>query len=1335
MEVFKFLLVLFLVAASGAEEAERQALASAEADAEAHGEFRLFLPKELLLNLPGFGQGCSQEGDMFQLHHQGVCYICGCFTSAFGGVYPKCAPCSCSTYVPCGPVYPRPVPVPPVAPLPLPIIPDSGVLPLPWSSGYANAIANAAANAAGGGYSNAEANANANAASGLGGLYLGALGSLWDARAQAQAQAQANANALGGYGGLGGWSDAQAQAQAQANANALGGYRGLGGGYSDAQAQAQANANALGGYKGLGGGWSDAQAQAQAQANALGGGYGGLGGWSDAQAQAQAQANALGGGYGGLGGWSDAQAQAQAQANALGGGYGGLGGWSDAQAQAQAQANANALGGYKGLGGGWSDAQAQAQANANALGGGYGGLGGWSDAQAQAQAQANALGGGYGGLGGWSDAQAQAQAQANANALGLGYKGLGGGWSDAQAQAQANANALGGAYGGLGGWSDAQAQAQAQANANALGGGWSDAQAQAQAQANANTYANLLGAFKSGESESRKKRNISGGTFGGFCFLAFLLSFGNGQNLEDLKTGLLQDDEFDANSEAFTINSEEPTDSDERAFGSLSGFTKTFYQNGPYGSYISVQPRPYRPFGYSQAYGLGSSYGEATGFSQAQTLDNSFGFSHAAAEANANAQALSDLTFHGSPYSSVNFGAGSSLAHAQADAQGDTISLGMGTYGPYAVSPGASLSFSSNDNTLGSGLGSNYASSDAIAQAVTSGIGGYENYGQDIISLAQAQATSQGQAFSSGFGAGFTSAEIDSQAIASGLGGLSSEISPFGSGYYASGIASAEANSVLSTTNIGSGLNSAGNADIQAQILAGNLNSFTSEEGSSGENVYKLSSAFAGANSRLIPPEEYIMPNIIPGGETIKICTREGEFHNVWSIGYDCLICACVSQYGYLSPICVTCDVCSAAIPFPPLPIPMPPPSMIPSPTPPPVPSPIPSLIPSPTPPSIPTPEPQVSCDPLPTNTPFQNPLNPCQICICQYSFGFKTDVTITCEENPSCVLSSDLITIPPVSEPPVPELLPLCEKFPPNVEFPHPVDICKSCECVVSYTDLGPQHKIVCYPKPECEPSSPIPSPFPSPIPSPIPSPTPPPTTELLPWPPLQKPLPPGPLPGPPPQPRCRYRPPWETFTSECQSCKCQSVFTYVIARCVPIPGCVPGQSYYGGGATFAEANTIASSQFPSSSFGQSSGFGSSQSDAGASSAYSGSAGYGGYLSGSGFSGSYLADESSANIQSGSNLYTLSPYSSSFSYGGQMQVNEIDGLKGFYTGSYPKPYGQIISVQQPGRLIGQSQNLAEAIAQSGYSTQGFSQAPGLFVGRPFIKSGDAEAEELEEKR
>lgn len=48
--------------------------------------------------------------------------------------------------------------------------------------------------------------------------------------------------------------------------------------------------------------------------------------------------------------------------------------------------------------------------------------------------------------------------------------------------------------------------------------------------------------------------------------------------------------------------------------------------------------------------------------------------------------------------------------------------------------------------------------------------------------------------------------------------------------------------------------------------------------------------------------------------------------------------------------------------------------------------------------------------------------------------------------------------------------IVPLCEKFPKNVLFPHPMDACKLCKCEEDMTLQGfLEPKIICMPNPEC--------------------------------------------------------------------------------------------------------------------------------------------------------------------------------------------------------------------------------------------------------------------------
>ncbi|VVC94735.1 unnamed protein product [Leptidea sinapis] len=238
---------------------------------------------------------------------------------------------------------------------------------------------------------------------------------------------------------------------------------------------------------------------------------------------------------------------------------------------------------------------------------------------------------------------------------------------------------------------------------------------------------------------------------------------------------------------------------------------------------------------------------------------------------------------------------------------------------------------------------------------------------------------------------------------------------------------------------------------------------------------------------------------IIPGIDSGIACNRPGELYNLLTTDFECLICSCIAEFGILTPACV------------------------------------------------------MSCSPLPEDTPFENPLNPCQICVCKHVFNAigQTDIQIECQDNPQCITPPDIIPI-----------LPLCEKFPHNIPFPHPTDFCKICKCVAeisAYEPIQPE------PLPLPEPINPQPWPMPEPwpipepiqpepwpIPEPIqpelwPLPEPRPEPEPLPWPPLIPDVPPSPLPGPSPHKSCRPYPPNLPFQhpwDECQTCVCKEFY-----------------------------------------------------------------------------------------------------------------------------------------------------------------------------------------------
>ncbi|XP_047034948.1 SH3 domain-containing protein C23A1.17-like [Helicoverpa zea] len=395
--------------------------------------------------------------------------------------------------------------------------------------------------------------------------------------------------------------------------------------------------------------------------------------------------------------------------------------------------------------------------------------------------------------------------------------------------------------------------------------------------------------------------------------------------------------------------------------------------------------------------------------------------------------------------------------------------------------------------------------------------------------------------------------------------------------------------------------------------------------------------AFEDAKSRVISPYEYVFPNQVPGGENVIQCQKENEFHHFWSKGQGCFVCICLNEYGLLSPVCASCGGCDNPTPatpesIPPLPesitiqpaspepyepvriVPVQPvgavdavPTPAPSPEyaePPASPSPGPEYVPQNI-PTLPTPTPGASCDPLPNGEPFPNPLHPCQICVCkETSLTGKFDVQIECKEDPQCIVPDDVTTLPPIPDEPMPIPLPMCEKLPENVLFPHPTESCKLCKCAKSMSDTGvPEQQITCYPHPDClpklEPVTESPPPLPIPIEPqkipPVPEPVQEPfineretyspaepvplpeivTIEPLPWPPITTlapittpgpPLTPraGPLPGPSPHESCLPYPPNQMFQhpwDECQICMCAEAvaagLTNVEVNCYTKPSC----------------------------------------------------------------------------------------------------------------------------------------------------------------------------------
>ncbi|XP_050354970.1 uncharacterized protein LOC126776473 isoform X2 [Nymphalis io] len=307
---------------------------------------------------------------------------------------------------------------------------------------------------------------------------------------------------------------------------------------------------------------------------------------------------------------------------------------------------------------------------------------------------------------------------------------------------------------------------------------------------------------------------------------------------------------------------------------------------------------------------------------------------------------------------------------------------------------------------------------------------------------------------------------------------------------------------------------------------------------------------FTGAVSRVITQDNFIIPNTIPGGENIIACTEENQIHTLWTPVLQCLVCVCVREGWYLKAVCVSCNKCDE--PLPPMPVPPPQPFI-------------------PTPP--PRPDSQASCAPLPENVPFQNPLNPCQICICKRSFNVfgQPDVLIQCEENPQCIPPQpDVIPIPPPPVPPQPLPLSPCERYPLDTLFPHPLEACVICKCVLEAKPFSPPEKdLVCMPDPQCNMPDIIPlPPLPNPSPAPMPQPQPfiPPDIEPIPWPPIvpNKPKPPSPLPGPPPHESCRPYPPDQPFQhpwDECQICVCSEIYgpnvINIEVNCYTKPSC----------------------------------------------------------------------------------------------------------------------------------------------------------------------------------
>ncbi|KPI97630.1 hypothetical protein RR46_07377 [Papilio xuthus] len=596
---------------------------------------------------------------------------------------------------------------------------------------------------------------------------------------------------------------------------------------------------------------------------------------------------------------------------------------------------------------------------------------------------------------------------------------------------------------------------------------------------------------------------MQGGVLGSLCFLAFLLSSGvsgSGQNFQDQVHG--GQEQF-GNSEAeyglSPLAKLENDGVDERSAQSLARARANAQLNaggayGPlngqgYGNSVAqaLADTNVNPFA-TNLYGPLSGYGSSQAQSQAQT--QSLGLAQAQAQAQ-------------------------SLANAQLNHGGGLMDF---------YSPGSVLSDTQANSLANAYGGSSQAEAQALAQALSQGGGGlltpHPGYVDSGLAAANALAHSMG-----GGGQGYSTAE----ALAQALSNVQSQ--PRLNDYPSGAVSSAEASALAQALGGGSrgipgygagGAQSQAQAQAQAQTVGlGQARSFADALANSqalgGAYGSSYANAFADARTRVIPYHEYVLPYDIPGGQDIVRCTREGELHNLWTSRFECMVCACINRNGYLTPVCASCAGCLHPYnPVPPQPIP---------PSPEPIPLPIP----------LPRPQPQVSCYPLPTETPFENPLNPCQICVCHLTLDVygQRDVQIACQENPECSITDIIVPI-----------LPQCERFPADVFFPHPHDICSQCMCIVDLATRAPH--IVCSPRQNCDVPLPPQPPFNPPVPVP--------------------PRPPGPLPGPTPQPRCRYKPPLQPFVAECNICTCITVYNYVIAKCDRQPGCGVGPLYLGG-------------------------------------------------------------------------------------------------------------------------------------------------------------------------
>ncbi|XP_045517552.1 uncharacterized protein LOC123709959 isoform X2 [Pieris brassicae] len=379
-----------------------------------------------------------------------------------------------------------------------------------------------------------------------------------------------------------------------------------------------------------------------------------------------------------------------------------------------------------------------------------------------------------------------------------------------------------------------------------------------------------------------------------------------------------------------------------------------------------------------------------------------------------------------------------------------------------------------------------FGSSNSFAQATASSSGGYgsippykNHLPNSASSLAQAYGNSNAQATASSQGnsyyrstpgfappspsLGLGSSLADFNAQSTGYGRWNPLVSSYLSGEsYASGMAQAQSDyespygldfhkpdfSYASATADSSGWGPYGPGTYPDQ-------SYTAE----AQAQASISVGFyEPGRARQFLPQEYIIPHSTSGRDEI-VCMRAGGLYSILTLDNRCLICTCSEVLGQLMPVCVGCDSCFA------LPLPEPEPEPLPVPIP------------------VPPPQPQLSCSPLPDDTPFQNPLNPCQICICAHVFNAigQPDIQIDCQETPACRLPTDITPIPPIPEPPVPVPMPLCEKFPSEILFPHPTESCKICKCVVEILSYGlPEQRILCMPNPECEQSWPEPEPWP---------------------------------------------------------------------------------------------------------------------------------------------------------------------------------------------------------------------------------------------------------------